>query len=550
MKSIPQKTNYVLICILFNSIFFLSSFYAPAQLIPKDSLIQDSRQLLSIIENSHPDPYINGGGKIAFHRRFHSLISNIPNRGITKPEYYNLLLPFLSQIGDSHTGLLPLEQQNSEPGLPFKFKVVEDDFYIESVPSKEYKYLLGSRLISIQNIPLSELLIRQNNFRGAENKYTLKALLIFMSFKTKAGLSRLIPEWNINQPLRIEFASKKNKTSKIDFIIPYNSSEQLVQPSKIKLPDVSVQDFNYSFTNSSKETAILKIKDMSAYREGFENLKNSGYKQVVQLAESTYRKMHKDEPPKDWDELMKSIPSFTELCINLIDELKKADTKNLIIDIRQNTGGNSVMREILIYMLYGKQALLKLDNGYSIPKYSELFFQNYSSVSLEEINKEIEHELSINDYSFHKERNYYEKISSKGIGANIQFKSMPTFNNVFNQSNYDEPSLQFENIYTICDPFTYSSGFNLLTALYDNGSKIVGTPSGQSANNFGDALMYQLKHTHIKGFVSYKQILTYPYNLQKGKCFTPDYLLTKEIYTQFDYDPNAEILYSIELIMK
>ena len=35
----------------------------------RDALIEDARQLAHVIESTHPDPYIHGSGKIAFHRR-------------------------------------------------------------------------------------------------------------------------------------------------------------------------------------------------------------------------------------------------------------------------------------------------------------------------------------------------------------------------------------------------------------------------------------------------------------------------------------------------
>jgi len=49
---------------------------ADAQLLTRESLIADTRQLVHLVETVHPDPYVNVGGKIAFHRRFHELVNN------------------------------------------------------------------------------------------------------------------------------------------------------------------------------------------------------------------------------------------------------------------------------------------------------------------------------------------------------------------------------------------------------------------------------------------------------------------------------------------
>jgi len=44
------------------------------QKISRQFLVDDVRQMASILESTHPDPYFHGGGKIAFHRRMQNLI--------------------------------------------------------------------------------------------------------------------------------------------------------------------------------------------------------------------------------------------------------------------------------------------------------------------------------------------------------------------------------------------------------------------------------------------------------------------------------------------
>ena len=535
---------------LFGSISF--SYAQIDSLVEKEKLIQDTRQLLSIIESSHPDPYINGGGKIAFHRRFQDILLSIAEEGLTVKEYYKLLLPFLSSIGDGHTGLMPLSQEKNEPGIPFTFKVVEKNLILKSVPAKEYKELLGSKLISLQDIPINKIYERQQLLRGAENEYTVIALLIYSSFRSKGALKRLIPEWESSEPLHFVF-EKENKTlESMKIPIPFQVSDNVSLHSKIDMPQSSSSDINFGFTDN-KNTAILTITDMSAYREGIEDLNASGYNGVNELAINAYKKFHTSEVPEQLKEIIDKIPSATETFIELLTLMKKSNTKNLIIDLRNNTGGNSIMREILIYFLFGKDALYGLDNGYSISKYSPLFFNTYESVKLQDINKDLSLELNQNDYNFISERGYLSNINNiDGLDEAYEkwLKKIPTFYKVYSSGRYDSPMIPLDNILVISNPFTYSSGFNLLTALYENGAKIIGTPSGQSANNFGDALLYNLDNTGIRGFVSYKQVLTYPKNFEKGKCFMPDYILTIDKFRQYNSDPNAEILYSLDLLSK
>ncbi len=93
-----KTRNYLIIIMLFS---FTAVIYS--QKISKDSLIQDIRQLSNILETSHPDPYLRGGGKIAYHERLHKLMISIPDSGMTKSKFQKLLLPFVASVGDVHT---------------------------------------------------------------------------------------------------------------------------------------------------------------------------------------------------------------------------------------------------------------------------------------------------------------------------------------------------------------------------------------------------------------------------------------------------------------
>ena len=80
------------------------------------------------------------------------------------------------------------------------------------------------------------------------------------------------------------------------------------------------------------------------------------------------------------------------------------------------------------------------------------------------------------------------------------------------------------------------------------GAKVVGTPSGQAPNNFGDVIMFNLKHSGINGFVSFKQNITFPNDNKRGNCFVPDFMLTEKIYRDSGFDPNVEIKMAINLL--
>ena len=78
--------------------------------ISRDKLVQDIRELSNLLEDAHPDPYVNGGGKIGYNRRLQKLIRDVPFDGMTKQEFFFYLQPFLTTRNASRiTSRLSLE---------------------------------------------------------------------------------------------------------------------------------------------------------------------------------------------------------------------------------------------------------------------------------------------------------------------------------------------------------------------------------------------------------------------------------------------------------
>ena len=148
------------------------------------------------------------------------------------------------------------------------------------------------------------------------------------------------------------------------------------------------------------------------------------------------------------------------------------------------------------------------------------------------------------------EEKYFHKHDDGKDNFEEWFKTMPTFWKVFETKKYHKKNINLNKVYVLSSPFTYSSGFNLLTALSEMGAKTIGTPSGQAPNNFGDVLSFVLERSGIKGYVSFKQVLTYPGDSVKGRCLMPDHLLTKEKFSQLKYDINSEVLLALEQIRR
>ena len=80
------------------------------------------------------------------------------------------------------------------------------------------------------------------------------------------------------------------------------------------------------------------------------------------MAKYLYEKYNDTTPPVNEKDLVLGIPSATELCRALVEEMKQNQSENLIIDLRRNQGGNAFISSIFLYYFYGKETLISFSN--------------------------------------------------------------------------------------------------------------------------------------------------------------------------------------------
>ena len=532
------------------SVMGSSSWAQEDRMFTQQELMQDTRQLASILEQSHPDPYISGGGKIAFQRRLQNLLQDMPAAGMTAERFYRLLLPFVASLRDGHTALLaPQTGAPPRPGLPLTFKIIDESLAVAGVVRKDTVDLRGALLLAVEGVPLRELVQRQNNLRGMENANGTLALLT-KSLGTERGLQNLLPEWTDPAKTRLTLRLAGGETRDFIFQRGEGIENAPAEPSSnVRLPAMSQSDVAWNFLDKDGKTALLKIDDMSTYREACEDWIASGMSEGLEMARAAYQKFHGQAAPAHVDDILAGIPSATGVFKDLVVAMKRAGTEHLIVDLRENTGGNDLMVRILLYFLFGRESMVSYDKGFQIGRYSELYFQVYANASLAGLNRNRAVPLKLGDYDFSEEQARSKGIDSAALlkAAGESLKRTPTFYNVFSQDLYGN-FYRPPHLVALSSAWTYSSGFTMLAALEELGATVVGTPSAHAGNNFGDSLLFQLTNTQLRGAVSFKQNVTFPDDPDKGRCLRPGIMLTHEKWASLDFDPNAEVLLALEFL--
>jgi CubicO group peptidase (beta-lactamase class C family) len=500
----------------------------------REQLIGDARQLAEAIESAHPEPYINGGGKIAFHRRLHHLLNAIPEDGMTREEFVCLLRPFIAAVGDAHTELWSEYSLNAHApgGVPLRFEFVEGSLYVAGVPDEQSRDLIGATLVSVEGVPLAELCRRQRELHGTENQYHVLYLLANRSLWYKPYMEDLLPEWRDSRRVSVKLQLSSGEIREVVFDLPKGIDTMFTPESRVTLPSTDDSGFLYEFLDAEGKTAYLRIDHMSHYREATE-------------METGRPALH--------------LRSATEAFRSMVVEMEQAGTDTLIIDLRDNRGGHSVMGDILTYFLYGKQALWNIATdadaigGGMIRKYSDLFWERTQGwTSLEQVNEGRALPLRGDDYDFagfsgDVEWSTARKVEAIARNERTWWASSPTFWEEYKAgvySGYYCPG----NVVVLTDAETFSSGFTMARYLYLAGATLVGTPSGQAANSFGNGQLWHLDHTGIEGTVSTTYGVMFPEGSDLARVLPVDYPLTYDKLASYNFDPNAEFLYALELL--
>jgi hypothetical protein len=499
----------------------------------RQQLIEDTRELARIIEDTHPDPYGGGGGRIAFHRRLHTVLNAIPDEGMTKEEYQRLVRPFVAGVGDAHTNFLTAYSGDPRPdGLPLRLKVVDESLVIVGI-QQSHRELLGSRLVSVEGVPLTDLAARQRRLEGIDNQFHALYALATKSLMHRARLRDLIPEWRDTDPIRVELLRQDGGVTALALAPARRDSAWAAFPSRVSLPQPIRGSFRCAFLappDGGQEIAYVRFTHMGGY------LENTEQRHPVRA-------------------MLTRPPSATREFRELVVEMKKRGTQTLVLDVRGNPGGNSLISEILVYYVYGKEKLLEMagvgTGEHGAFRYSRLYFADRPSESLETINKGRAVPLVEGDFDF--AWSYVDgkpiarRSGPEGEPPTVKFlRISPTFREEYDAgtySGYYKP----RNVIVLCDAGTLSAGFSVVVEFWRLGATTVGTPPAQAPNGYGSAAVFELRHTGLKGMVPMISAAHFPDDPSKAHVLPVDHVLTYERFASFNFDPNAEYLYALTL---
>ena len=498
-----------------------------SQSLTRGEALKDLSQLLRIVTEAHPEPFSNCGSQIMFYEAADKLMKNLP-QFLSKKHLHLLASRITALIGDGHTSMDSLSSSNERVWL--EFEPIEENLVVVGVYEKKHMRLIGAKLSAINGIQLRELCSRMKMIRGTNGTYN-NLVHLDQAFKEPSIMSDLLENNdydNGGMAVSLEFYNEKSLVQE-DFTFTSTCPGALLERHVLNLPESPESDLAWTILENG--IGYLRIDSMRKYRENYESQISLGASETF-LRELLQRSKI-DSPGNIYDAISK-IPSASDSILELLAEMKTRNIPDLIIDLRNNTGGNSYLTNILGYFLYGKR-IMKIDEGYDVVKHSSLYMKQFSENPALELS---------GGYDFEEKNRWI----SGGRGLSPEdWNGIVGSSRTFRESLARYEPLEDIKTYVLCSARTFSAGFDLLSFLKKCGAIMIGVPPSQAANAFTHTLRFTLDISGLRGWVSSKIMMKFPTEPIFFEI-TPDVIVGLKSYREYGWAVDTTVMETMNII--
>lgn len=471
-----------------------------AQSISKDCMLQDYDYFFNQLEEIHPDPYNAFGGKESFNQKVMLLRNKLAGiDSLTLNDMQTGVTHLLSALHDGHTymGYDQSTKKVEDRWIPLKLKVIPDGIIVNGfIP--ELEALKGALLCEVEGEPIESVLKRLDRFVISENRYGLMGKACRCIGNTNT-LRQLFPTFDKEQvSMKFRMVNGKDTLVSLPFYPNGPFWNNIVwTPSDNRFPK---ENFENRFVDNSKQTMVMCINSVAS--ADVPNLENYGLKSDVIVA---------------------------DVFAKMLREMKAANCQRLIIDLRGNRGGWSMIMYAALYELYGEQFMSTDMSMQFATKVSDAWLKK-NNTTLEQFNQYRGIPLKMGDYF----------VQSSRIDDFDWF--MCADKNIL-KAQQGKPIYTPKEIFVVTDVQTFSAAFHTAYMLWKMGAKIVGVPSGQAPNTFMEVTPFKLPNTGLECSVSNSLQSCFPPDHPMAKTLVPDIQLSYDDYCQLDFSNDAELLY-------
>ncbi|MDR0865304.1 MAG: hypothetical protein LBO74_10310 [Candidatus Symbiothrix sp.] len=400
-----------------------------------------------------------------------------------------------SKLRDGHTFISPPDFSVTEI-YPLNMEVMNGKFYINAI-DKLYESVLGEEIETINEVAMPEIVNVFSKYISYDNELELQQrVATYLLFPMM--MQQCFPN-SADKLLTIKCKSGKEAFIQAKLQKDINPVQMNSPKSKNAITAYNQQLFSYEILDK-EPICYLQFNTCFDY--------NTAKFQIETSLEET----------ADTDKIaaleakIAQYPKFDEFLAKMFAEIKGKNIPVLVVDVRHNGGGNSMLCDQLLSYLYPIDSLKK---GNASIRISELLKQQSPTLY-----KEYEEQLAKQNKSIVMGKLYTDNDFL------IEDNKSGLFQKHF-LLNEDSSKFFTGKTIFIQSERTYSSAGDLIIWSRDNKiGSIVGEKSSYRPCNYGDILMWKLPNTELKGGVSHKYF-TRPDTTKCGEdSLSPDVLIS------------------------
>jgi C-terminal processing protease CtpA/Prc len=420
---------------------------------PRAEFIADFNFLIKTLEEVHPDLYANAD--LPELQNKYELIRKSLCDEMTTNEFYLVIGKIVPLFKDGHTYIQYgyLLDQKKERYLPFELAFSGKEVVISTDITNTFT--INDTIISLNGVPIHKIISEIREYISAEKEiFLIEQLISNFSFLLSI-ITDIKPPYKVKVKRKGKLLEKEINGAAISEIVAIRQTHLFNMANKVK---------------------SLEIKD----DQGLLTIGTFGYH------------------GKEGEEFIKFIDAAFK-------ELKSKGIRKLIIDVRNNGGGNSEMAKHIASYLTDK------------PVYS---FRKILWKSSQQMRDFVLDDAENNTHGWY-EREAYDKLMSVNLGECYKWDCEENENPV-------KSKLTFKGkVYVLSNNMTFSTTTDFLAMVRDFGlGTIIGTESGGLPNCYGDSYGFNLPHTNLHVSVSHKFFIR-PSGNEKDNDITPDIVISQ-----------------------
>ena len=422
--------------------------------------------LLSFLKESHPAFLLDEGLYKSMHQSAKNLCTLLVNQEQWNRSKFQVWLNrFLSELNDAHSYI----QLESSTTYPYIIRFFEGDFYLHTT-IQSHKDTLGRVITHINNIEIHSIHERLSQWIPSENP--IKSGIAGSHFLNNPFLLEAIGVLSSWQEVSITFVDGTQTTYTLN---DHASDKVSHQSIKHKVTEPKNIPFFYQTVNDICYFQFNAMIDQISYQIGCQ-LMNKGIDTHI----------------------LHSLPKFEDFLNEMYAEIEKKQIRTLVIDMRYNGGGNSLLGDILLESLLPDNANFK--SYQSLVRISK--FLKDSSFYYSSVKTDSNHLTNIETLPQIKEWEQRKKLGQRFNGK----------------------------VYFIQGQNTFSSANYLLTTIKDNHLfPIIGSNTSQKPTCFGDVIPVLLPFTQTKAYISHSYFKRPCSDFDNENTLYPDIIIPNSI---------------------